>query len=831
MTASKTLHLIGNAHIDPVWLWTWQEGYHEVHATFRSALDRMNEFPDFTFTASSACLYAWIEEVDPYMFSEIQARITEGRWRIAGGWWIEPDANIPWGESLVRQGLYGQRYFQSKFGKISTVAYLIDTFGHNAALPQIFRKSGMDSFVFMRPMAHEMKLPGQVFWWQGLDGTRVLAGRIPFTYCTQPGDQTEHVLRCADEIKSPLRDGLCFYGVGNHGGGPTKKAIESLQALMDQEDELNLEFSSLEAFFHSVQRQSEELPVVAGELQHHASGCYAAHSGIKRWNRLAENRLLAAEKWSSLAAWLLDVPYPDEIESAWKAVLFNQFHDILAGTSIETAYEDACDSYGEALAISGRSLNRALQSFSWEIKIDLQENAYPFVAFNPLAFSVKVPVEMEFNRFDSDAVVLDDTGRQIPFQAIDSPTTPWRQHLTFVADLPSLGYRTYRLIEPGNGRVFGEGTVEDQPSAGSQETIRLPRPVGEHAFFVGNGRLRLQFNPESGAIRSLYDLKTGIEILAGDAPRTVVIDDPSDTWSHGIYEFHNKVGEFELDKLQLVEQGPVLSLVRATSHYRSSTLVLDYRMYDDLDWIGIGIRINWQEHNKLLKLKFPVNLVEPVLTYEIPYGAVERPANGQEEPLQRWLDLSGKAPGSNKYYGFSLINDGKYSADVLGSKIGLTALRSPAYAHHDPAKLLPDGQYVYIDQGIQQFELILYPHPGGWRETNLVQLAAVLNQPPVALQATFHPDGEMGQAGSFLEVTPGHVVVEVIKKAEDSDYLVLRAYESAGIGAQAMIRLQFCDRVILAKFGPYEIKTFLVPRLSDEPVVETDLLESTEAGS
>ncbi len=519
MPPKKTLHLIGNAHIDPVWLWTWQEGYHEAHATFRSALDRMDEYPDFTFTASSACLYAWIEEVDPVMFAEIQKRVDEGRWNIAGGWWIEPDANIPWGESFVRQGLYGQRFFQEKFGKISNVGYLIDTFGHNAALPQIFHKSGMDSFVFMRPSAHEMELPGQVFWWQGLDGTRVMAGRIPFTYCTQPGDQTEHALRCGGEINQPLRDGLCFYGVGNHGGGPTKRAIESLWALKDQVDGLELKFSSLEDFFKSVRNQSNELPVVSGELQHHASGCYAAHSGIKRWNRLAENRLLAAEKWSSLAAWQLNVPYPDDFERAWRAVLFNQFHDILAGTSLETSYEDAREGYGEALSIAGRNLNRGLQAISWQIKIDPQESAYPFVAFNSLAFPVKVPVEMEFNRFNPNSVVLDDAGNRVPFQAVDSPTTPWRQRLNFVAELPSLGYRAYRLVEPGNGRVFGESLETDNLPAGSQASLRLPQPAGEQAFTFGKGRFRLQFNPRNGAVRSIYDLGTGIEVLEGDAPR------------------------------------------------------------------------------------------------------------------------------------------------------------------------------------------------------------------------------------------------------------------------------------------------------------------------
>ena len=232
----KKLHMIGNAHLDPVWLWQWQEGFQEVKSTFRSALDRLDEYEDFIFTASSAAFYEWVEKGDPGMFEEIRARVVEGRWQIVGGWWIQPDCNIPGGESFARQALYGQRYFQEKFGTTARVGYNVDSFGHNCMLPQILAKSGLDYYVFMRPAPHEKGLPDDLFWWESDDGSRVLAFRIPFEYCTTGEDLEKHVRRCAGEIREPFVHTMCFYGVGNHGGGPTKENIESILRLSSDPD-------------------------------------------------------------------------------------------------------------------------------------------------------------------------------------------------------------------------------------------------------------------------------------------------------------------------------------------------------------------------------------------------------------------------------------------------------------------------------------------------------------------------------------------------------------------------------------------------------------------
>jgi alpha-mannosidase len=814
---TRKLHMIGNAHIDPVWLWQWQEGFHEVHATFRSTLDRMKEYPDFIFVASSAAFYEWVEESDSAMFAEIQQRVVEGRWGIVGGWWVEPDCNIPAGESFVRHSLYGQRYFKEKFGVIARTGFNVDSFGHAGTLPQILKKSGIDYYVFLRPMPHEKGLPSRLFWWQSDDGSSVLTFRIPFEYLSWGKDVEIHARRCADEMKEPVDEFMCFYGVGNHGGGPTITNIESIQRLdADPEFPVNLIFSTPEAFFQAAESKNWPIPLVQSELQHHASGCYAAHSGIKRWNRIAENRLLAAEKLCVTATvlWREEPPepaifYPAEFGRAWKDVLFNQFHDIMAGTSLEAAYDDARDAYGEALVIANRALNHATQSIAWKINIPANENVRPLVVFNPLTWPVRANVEIESSRLKPQNVLMDESGNVIPHQGVQSTTTAGRDRLCFTADLPALGYRTYRLL-------LSTETVQNDPT---RVTLQASDNVLE------SSRFRLEFDPMTGCIASLRDKQQDVEVFSGPAALPVVLDDPADTWGHNVFKWDQVIGQFQADSVRLVEHGPVRWVIRVTGQYGSSKLVQDFVMYPDREQIDVSVMVDWHEQLKMLKLRFPVNVKFMKVTYEIPYGHTERFANGEEEPGQSWVDVSGISRDKEIPYGFSLLNDGKYSLDVNVRDIGLTLLRSPAYAHHIPAVLEPNGHYSFIDQGIQHFQYTLFPHAGSWENAGTVRRAAELNQPPIAMFATFHPEGTLPQTDSFLTVEPENVMVTVLKQAENGDGFVLRAFETSGAAAHAFIRLPKLERVIKADFGPNEIKTFLIPRDPMQGIIETNLLE------
>jgi len=805
------LHMIGHGHIDPVWLWRWPEGFQEVKATFRSVLDRMNEYDDFIFTCSSAAFYAFVEENDPEMFAEIRRRVREGRWVIVGGWWVEPDCNIPGGESFVRQGLYGQRYFHSRFGVIARTGFNPDSFGHAATLPQILKKSGMDFYTFMRPGPHEKGLPGRLFWWESNDGSRVLAFRIPFEYLTWSGDIEKHVRKCEGEAKEPFNEIMCFYGVGNHGGGPTKANLDSIRRMNGQPDFPELVMSSPDRFFREQLGRDLPVPVVHDELQHHASGCYAAHSAIKRWNRKAENLLLTAEKFSALAQRLTGQPYPTDFERAWRGVLFNQFHDILAGTALEEAYDDARDLYGEAMAIGARALNHAIQSIAWRVQIDHVEGSQPVVVFNPHAWPARLLVEMETGGLKEQHVLLDDQGNPVPFQFVRShaTVTGWRRRVAFVADLPAMGYRTYRFVrqeEPG----------PSFPEVGATDTV------------LENARFRLEIDPETGCIKQLLDKKANFAVIAGGGARPAVIHDPSDTWSHGVCKFEDEVGSFAPTRVRLIEHGPVKATIRVESAWGSSKLIQDFSLYRELERIDVAVTVDWREQQKMLKLRFPTSLHFPRATYEIPYGHIERPANGEEEPGQSWIDLTGVVRGTDALYGLSLLNDGKYSFSVRDREMSLTVLRSPIYAHHDPYVPTPDGIYTYMDQGVQRFTYSLLPHEGSWEQAGTVRRAAELNQPAVALPETSHA-GPLPPAQSLLAVDAPNVVVSVVKKAEDGDDLVVRAYETDRVATRATIRIPLLGREFDVRFGPCEIKTFRVPADPAAPVVETNLLEWVEA--
>jgi alpha-mannosidase len=731
----RIMRMIGNAHVDPVWLWRCEEGCHEVMASFRSALDRMNEEPDFIFTASSAAFFAWVEQISPAMFEEIKQRVEEGRWEIVGGWWVEPDCNIPHGESFCRHSLYGQRYFKEKFGRIARVGYNPDSFGHAGSLPQILKKSGLDYYVFLRPSRQEKGLPGLTFWWESDDGSRVLAYRIPYEYGTKPEDIDKHVRRCAAELRAPHREIMVFYGVGNHGGGPTKRNIASIHRLNDDADLPRLVFSRTDEYFAAVEAQGLPLPVVHDELQHHAVGSYAAHSGIKAWNRRAERMLMTAEKFCSLASALTGAPYPaDELRRAWRQVLFNQFHDILAGTSVETAYEDARDMLGEATAIAARTLNTATQSLAWNIVVPRIEGTNPLVVFNPHAWQSRTIVDMEYGILPEDHVLVDDQDARIPFQRGQSEAAVRRRdRLQFIADLPPLGYRVYRVVPE---HLAGPAAREPDPT-GSED----PSGLGAGENWLENEFYRLEFDGETGYLTSLYDKRAQVEALAGPAAVPDVLDDPSDTWSHNILRYDKVVDKFVATSMAVAANGPVKAVLRVVSECGRSKMIQDFTLYAGLDHIDVFCVVDWHEQRKALKLRFAINVHFQAATSQIPYGHITRAVTGDEEPGGAWIDLSGASRVTDEPYGVSILNDSKHSYDVTLRTAGLTVLRSPIYAHHDPMVPDPARIYSHTDQGIQRFRYTLLPHLGSWQEAGTVHRAAEINHGPVALA------GEHGTGG------------------------------------------------------------------------------------
>jgi alpha-mannosidase len=804
-------HMVGYAHLDPVWLWRWTEGYAEARATLRSAVDRLGEFAEFVYTATSVLFLDWVRESDPGLFEEIAALVAGGRFHLAGGWWVEADCNLPSGESLIRQALIGQRFLAEHFGVVATVGGNPDSFGHPASLPQLLAGCGLQGYFFQRPERHEAVLPGPVFTWRAPDGTEIVACRLA-RYNSDARELDRHLQDClavaAGHGGAPAGDLLMFYGVGNHGGGPTRRNIVSLRRLAASSPGVDVVCSTPRSFFDSVAASGRPLPVVAGELQHHARGCYAAHATIKRLNRRAEAALAAAERWSTVAHAVSGLPYPhEELSRAWRGLLLNQFHDTLAGTAIESAYDDARHQLGETMAIAQRAANAALGRLSQRIAIPAEDDMQPLVVFNPHPWPVRALVEHEVAGRAGQMNLADDAGSPVPLQwaASEAVVNQGRARAVFAADVPPLGWRLYRL-RPGP----------------CLEAALLAEPVHR----LENEQLRAEIDPVGGGLASLVDKATGVDLMAGGherRPHAAVLVDDADTWGHGRHRWDECAGAFTVERVECLEHGPARRVVRVRSRFGASTLVEDYRLGRNERFLDVAVSLDWREPRRMLKLRYPTGLAGARVTAEIPYGTVERAADGAEEPMQRFVDVSGTVGG--RPAGLAVINDGKYAYDADGGDLGLTVARSVPYAHHDPAPLQQGGDYRFLDQGEQRFTLRLVPHAGDWRAADVARRAAELDLPLICQRDTYHP-GPEGGSGSYGGLTATSVDGFVLKRAEAGDGVVVRLAETGGRGAAATVRLGFAgDRRLTATLRPHEIVTFRVPDDPAAPVVPVDLCE------
>lgn len=814
-TNQPTLHAIAHGHIDPVWLWRWQEGYEEVRATFRSALDRMNEIPDLRFVCSSTAFYKWILETDPGMFEEIRARVEEGRWNIVGGWIVEPDCNVPNGESFVRQGLYGQRFVREHFGFLVRHAFNPDSFGHAGTLPQILEKSGFETYTYMRPAPDtEMEYENTTFRWKSRDGSQVLASCIPICY-DAPVDHIDQRVEDLSREKSLLpgqEHVMMFFGLGNHGGGPTKACIAKVKKHQENPDAPPIVFSDLRSYYKALRESIDPsvLPVVETDLQHHARGCYTTHSEVKRLNRRAEHALMRTERWAFVAARYLGLPFPRAmLQEAWETVLFQQFHDILAGTSIQGAYEDTRDAYGSALWTAELHSNRVLQRLAAQVRTAGEGRAV--LVFNPLPWPVQSVVEVPetVKRELGDRVrIVDDSGQDVPQQPIDGNRVE-AVALAFSAEVPGLGYRTYRA-------------VADETPEPSRITERQ-----DEAHTFENDFWRLNLDPHTGEIVNLFDKKAGVEVLRRGLSLQVLVDQ-TDTWGHDLDGWRVEDGRFRAESISVHEQSPCRTVLRIESAFGNSNARILLTLYPNSPHIDLEIRVQWNEKHRVLKLAFDTAIEDSAATFDAPYGCIERPKSGHEEPGQAWVDLTGDArdsEGRDVPYGFAILNDCKYGYDLRDGCARLTLLRSPVYAHHDHARVQADAAYAYIDQGEQTIRVRLIPHAGPWQEAQIPRRAWEWNDPLWVHQESSH-DGELPPALSFAECDSEHFLPTVLKLAEDDDSVVLRGYETDGQAGSVDVRLLGIDDPVSFGVTPHEIKTVRLQPEGDSLRARTvDLLE------
>jgi alpha-mannosidase len=832
---TATFHLTGNAHIDAAWLWPWTETVDVVKRTFGTALQLMYEYPDYTYTQSAAAYNEWMADKYPEMNDEIKRRIREGRWEIVGGMWVEPDLNMPDGESLVRQLLVGKRWYKQAYGVDVRIGWNPDSFGYTWQLPQIYKKSGVDYFVTQKMTWNDTnQLPFKLFWWESPDGSKVLA-YFPHDYVNldMNPDRLANDLVTARNRAPGMLDMMDLYGIGDHGGGPTRAILDEAShwaggtvsghdfsraengtnkggalapaTASDGHVTPRYEFGTAQSYFTAIEKQiapaSPEWnyqsiakgysapPAVAGQISiptwkselyfEYHRGVMTTQANHKRNMRYSEEQVLNAEKFSSLA-WLYGLKYPAaEITEDWKKVLFNQFHDLAAGSGIGVIYKDAQKDYDVVRWSTNEIDAGALQSVAAHVNTGVMlektitgEQSFPVVVFNPLGWErtgdVQVKVQSSgLNNAVPFRVVDDSTGRFLPDTVLSADNSTGVSELSIAVTVPALGYKLLTVFSP-NMRAL-DVTV---PVTSAQETA--------DAVTLENGRLRIQVEKKTGCITNLVDTRSHFDAIAPGAcgNRLQFFNDTPkeyDAWNIDPGTLDAEPSTIDkADSVELIDAKSTHPAIRITSHRQNSNFVQVITLAPDSDIVDIENDIDWHEAHVLLKAAFPVAAYGPVATYEIPYGTIDRPTTRNnswekaqfEVPAMRWADLSGTA-GSNGVHGLSILNTSKYGYDAAGDTIRITLLRSPKW---------PDAE---ADMGHHHFHYALYPHAGTWREALTVRHGWEYNYPLTAVVTTAHP-GSLPAEHSFASVSPENVVLTAVKKAEDANGLIFRVYEWAG---------------------------------------------------
>ena len=518
------------------------------------------------------------------------------------------------------------------------------------------------------------------------------------------------------------------------------------------------------------------------------------------------------ERFAVLAQHIAGVPYPAaEILHAWKLLLFNQFHDILPGSAIRVAAEDAIDQFGEVRSVAARVANRAVQAIARLVDVPFVDETKPLLVFNPHPWTLHTTVEVETSIDGIDMQIVDHAGDPVVYQYVQPAATVGaifgqqiRRRMAFPVSVPPMGHGLYRVLG-------GQGPHHPTDLVAAQTSLE-------------NDLVRVEIDPATGWLSSLLDKRTGVDLLAGVvAPHTVVTDDPSDTWGHRIISYVGPGESFEPTRIQLIQSGPVRATVRVESRLGESTLVEELSLTAGSPLVHVEVILDWREKCRLLKLRVPTALADAVATYEIPFGHLRRPADGVERPGQAWVDLTGTI--GDLPAGLAVINDAKYAYDVSGADLGITAARSPVFAWHDPARLDPDAFYDYQDQGVQRFSYQLLPHAGDWRDAQVDRHTAELLMAPVVLFEGAHP-GPIASQRENLRVEDTRILITAVKASEDdATAVVIRAVETEGRSGPATIQLPVIGRVLTADFGPYEIKTLVLSADPGSPAVETDIIE------
>jgi alpha-mannosidase len=758
----RQINWIGHAHLDLAWLWPVAETWAAAERTFVSALNLQKDFEELNFCHSSPALYEWIEQHRPALFAQIQARVAEGRWEVAAGLWIEPELNLISGESLVRQVLYGQHYTQQRFGHISRVAWLPDSFGFCAQLPQILKQGGVDYFLTQKLRWNDTtQFPHEAFWWQAPDGTRIFSIMTPLI--GESIDSVKMGSYAKDwEAKTNLQESFWLPGVGDHGGGPTRDMLEVARKWQQSPLFPKLKPSTMTEFCQQVESNLQDIPVWDDELylEFHR-GCYTSHADQKRYNRRCEHWLIEAEMFSAIASLLTHTPYPKaELETAWKKVLFNQFHDILPGSSIPEVFVDANSEWELAQQTALDLREKALGAIAAQIQLPNPPvpDAVPIIVYNSLNWERSGVV---YWQAPDHGTVFDSEG-----QVLSNQYNPQTHTLGFWGDsIPSIGYRIFWYVPT------------------SIPTISPP----SEGWILDNGHLRVEICENTGNIASMWDYAAQRNVLTEQGNVLQFFQDQGQYWDAWNIDPNYAQHLLESTSIQMMSMpcGAVEQCIEVKRRWRNSTFIHTYRLALHSTVLRIDTQVDWQETHVLVKAAFPLSVSADYATYETPCGAIERPTlpNPQlltehqkakwEVPALHWADLTQSV---EETYGVSLLNDCKYGYDAQPNCLRLTLLRSPQW---------PDPN---CDRGFHSFTYALYPHSGSWQQAKTHQKGYELNRPLIAQSFVPTNDklGNLNPDHSFLSGFPDNLILMALKQSEDSlQQWIVRCYEACGQPAEA----------------------------------------------
>ncbi|MEG4210679.1 alpha-mannosidase [Microcoleus sp. S13_B4] len=834
---TSKIYLVGHAHLDLAWLWPVPETWEAAERTFESVLKLQSEFPDLIFCHSTPALYAWMEEHRPDLFAAIKKQVAAGCWEVVGGMWVEPDLNLISAESMVRQVFYGQRYAKEKFGELMRVAWLPDTFGFGWQLPQILRQGGVDYFVTQKLRWNDTtEFPHGAFWWEGLDGTKI------FSMMSAPiGESIDSVKMASHafdwQAKTNLQDTLWLPGVGDHGGGPTRDMLEVAKRWKMSPFFPKLEFAKAVDYLSLIESQflpevaetSQEMDVPESDNQENLRarellnlsamkdanpplsqlktlpvwkdelylefhrGCYTTHGDQKRQNRRCEELLYQAELLSSLAAICTGAVYPkSELESAWKQILFNQFHDILPGSAIAQVYADANLAFAEVDRTCREILLKSLDAISAQISLPNppQPDAQPIFIFNTLNWSrsevVAVPLP---DAADSAWQIYDFSGQRLGSQMEKGDRPQSHSTLLFSANnIPAVGYQVFWLCREDDQTVDNvSASPETEKKTGLSKLtygIAEKNTVSQETHFAAaemvleNEFILATVDGKTGDLSSIWDKVNNREVLnAAGGNQLQAFQDSGQYWDawniDPNYEKH-QLPAVTLKEIAWVEEGEIRQSLRVIRQIGKSEFCQDYIVEIGSPLLKIKTVADWQETHVLVKAAFGLNVEADFATCEIPGGAIARTTKPQtpaekakwEVPILRWTDIS------NDGFGVSLLNDCKYGCDLQPNQIRLTLLRGSTW---------PDEQ---ADVGVSEFTCAVYPHAGNWHDAGTVRRGYELNSPllvQVLPQLGENRNKSLPAVGKFLDLSADNLVLMAFKQSEEnSNVWILRCCEFEG---------------------------------------------------